>query len=329
MRRIALVTLSAVFVLAVGGYAFYKLSPWPSVWVIRYAFAKGDEQAAAAAAPFVPKHGIRNFRDVAYDPKVSDAKLDVFTPDHAAGPVPAVVWVHGGGFVAGLREPVANYLQVLVPRGFAGVAVGYTRAPTVMWPGPVRQTNQALAYLVANAKRFNIDPNRIFLAGDSAGAHIAAQTALVISNPAYARLIGVKPGMARDGLRGVLLYCGPYNPNLLDLNSPWGRFSKTVTWAYLGTKNPADPRVQNLVVTTHVTADFPPVFISVGNADGLAPQSVELADALRAKGVEVDSLFFPRDHQSPLPHEYQRDLSTRDAQLAFNRALAFLETHSK
>lgn len=328
MRRIALVLLSAVLAVAVGGYAFYKLSPWPSVWAIRYIFAKGDEQAADGAARFVPRQGIRSFRDVAYDPSVSDARLDVFAPEHAPRPVPAVVWVHGGGFVAGLREPVANYLQVLVPKGFAGVAVGYTRAPNAMWPTPVRQTNQALAFLIANAKRFNIDPNRIFLAGDSAGAHIAAQTALVISNPDYAKLIGVSPGMARDGLRGVLLYCGPYNPKLLDSNSPWGRFTNTVMWAYLGTRNPADPRVQNLAVAPYVTADFPPVFISAGNADGLAPQSVELADALRKKGIEVDSLFFPADHKPPLPHEYQRDLSTKDAQLAFNRALAFLEAHS-
>ncbi|MGQ2933682.1 alpha/beta hydrolase [Sphingopyxis sp.] len=71
-------------------------------------------------------------------------------------------------------------------------------------------------------------------------------------------------------------------------------------WSYAGTRDPEDPRVARLGIASHVTADYPPTFISVGNADPLAPQSIAFAEALRAKGVEVDSLFFPPDHKPPL-----------------------------
>jgi acetyl esterase/lipase len=59
---------------------------------------------------------------------------------------------------------------------------------------------------------------------------------------------------------------------------------RTLIWAYLGTRDPHDPRVRELSLTPHVTAACPSVFISVGNADPLAPQSVAFAEALRAKG---------------------------------------------
>ncbi len=173
-------------------------------------------------------------------------------------------------------------------------------APEAQFPTPVRQTNAALAWVGANAARYGIDPARVFLAGDSAGAQIAAQTALGIVEPAYARNIGVSPGLPREALRGVVLFCGPYDPALLNFDSAFGHFMRTVLWSYLGTRDPGDPRLAAMDLTPHVTAAFPPAFISVGNADPLAPQSYAFADALRAKGVAVDALFFPADHRPAL-----------------------------
>ncbi len=80
-------------------------------------------------------------------------------------------------------------------------------------------------------------------------------------------------------------------------------------------------------MTPHVTAAFPPAFISVGNADPLAPHSEELARALVAKGVSVETLFFHPDHQPPLGHEYQFDLDGEAGQRALERAVDFLQRH--
>jgi acetyl esterase/lipase len=104
---------------------------------------------------------------------------------------------------------------------------------------------------------------------------------------------------------------------------------RTVTWAYLGTRDSTDPRVEQMSVSPHVTLAHPPVFISVGNGDPLAPQSVALADALRAKGVEVDALFFPADHTPRLGHEYQLLLATEDGHFSFERSVAFLTAHAR
>jgi acetyl esterase/lipase len=141
--------------------------------------------------------------------------------------------------------------------------------------------------------------------------------------------MAIAPGVARASIRRVVLFCGPYDPASLNFEGSYGGFMRTVIWAYLGTRDPHEPRVRELSVTPHVTAAYPPVFISVGNADPLAPQSVAFAEALRAKGVEVDALFFPHDHDLPLEHEYQMLLSTNAGRLAFDHLVAFLTAHAQ
>jgi acetyl esterase/lipase len=328
LRKLLLVVIGALVITGAGVYAAFQLSPWPSVLLIRYSFDKGAADAAASIAPLVPD-GISAQRGLSYAPGDRDALFDVFAPADAQAPLPAVVWVHGGGFVSGTRSDLSGYLQILAARGYATVAIDYSPAPGARFPTPVRQTNAALAHIVADAKRLNIDPERIFLAGDSAGAQIAAQTALIISDANYARRMGIDPGMKRASLRGLVLFCGPYDPSSLNFEGPFADFMRTVLWSYIGTRNPRDARVAQISVTPYVTAVYPPVFISVGNADPLAPQSVAFAEALRAQGIEVDALFFPNDHSPPLDHEYQLLLSTDAGRLALDRSVAFLKTHAK
>ncbi len=181
LKKLFLVVVGAFVVIGAGIYAAFQLSAWPSVLLIRYSFDKGGAEAAASIAPLVPK-GVSAQRDLSYAPGDRDALFDVFAPADAQAPLVAVVWVHGGGFVAGSRSDLSGYLQILAARGYVTIAIDYSPAPEARFPTPIRQTNAALAHIVANAKRFNVDPNRIFLAGDSAGAQIVAQTALVISD---------------------------------------------------------------------------------------------------------------------------------------------------
>jgi acetyl esterase len=327
LRKLILFVVGAIVIIGAGVYAAFQLSPLPSVWLIRNSFDKGASEAAASVAPVVPQ-GVSARQGFSYAPGDCFALLDVYAPEDAQGPLPAVIWVHGGGFIAGSRKDLAGYLQVLAKRGYVTVGIDYSHAPEAQFPTPIRQANAALVYIIANAAEFNIDPQRIFLAGDSAGAQIAAQTALVISDPAYAQGMGIEPGMARKSLRGLVLFCGPYDPASLRWDGPFGNFMRTVIWSYMGTRDPRDPRVAQMAVAPHVTGAYPPTFISVGNADALAPQSFALAEALRAKGVEVETLFFPKDHQPPLDHEYQLLLSTAAGQLAFERYAAFLAMHA-
>jgi acetyl esterase/lipase len=104
-----------------------------------------------------------------------------------------------------------------------------------------------------------------------------------------------------------------------------GPFTAIPTAITQGEKNFTNaPRFATASVINYVTADFPPAFISAGNADPLLPQSRAFADVLARRGVHVERLFFPDDYKPVLPHEYQFDLDTDAGQLALERSIEFL-----
>ncbi len=161
-KRILLLCLGLAFI----GYAAFVLSPWPSALLTRLAFGYGASKTTAALANHVP-FGIREQRDIRYG-SAEDERLDVYLPPggRVEAGRPTIVWIHGGAFVAGDRQDVAPYLRILAGRGFATVAIGYTRAPTARYPTPVLQTNAALGFLQREGQRLGLDPTRIVLAGD-------------------------------------------------------------------------------------------------------------------------------------------------------------------
>lgn len=312
--------------LAVALLVWANVSPWPSTYVIRTVFDAGGRTIARKLAPHVPKQGLAEARDVQYDATDRDAKLDIF---HPQGVVPrtTVVWIHGGGHVAGKKEEIANYLRILASKGYGVVGIEYTRAPDAHYPVPVEQANRALGWLSANAPRYGLSRDRFVLAGDSAGAQIAAQVANIVTSPKYARDMSIRPSIDPARLVGAVLFCGPFDAQLTipqDGGEPsW--FIRSVMWAYMGRKDyRSDPRVAGYSVARFVTKDFPPAFISVGNDDPLQAHSYLMADQLRTQGVPVDVLFWPRDHQPALPHEYQFDLDSAEGAEALRRTEAFL-----
>lgn len=319
-KRILLICLGLAFI----GYAAFALSPWPTTLLTRLAFGYGASKTTAALAGHVPA-GIRERRDIRYG-SAEDETLDIYLPPGNIEPNrPVIVWIHGGAFVAGERGDIAPYLKILAGRGFATVAIGYTRAPTARYPTPVLQANAALGFLQREGQRLGLDPARLVLAGDSAGAHIASQLAAGLTGRDYAERLGLQPAVPPASLRGTVLFCGAFDLTAIDLTGPFGNFVRSVLSAYFGVANPLDSeRITQASVPRYVTEAFPPSFISAGNGDPLAPQSVMMAQALRDRGVRVDTLFFPPETEPKLPHEYQFDLDRAEGRQALDRLTAFL-----
>jgi acetyl esterase len=314
--------------LALGLLAFaaHFVTPWPSVWAVRAVFDSG----AVAASQKLEKHLPSNisFRSALhYDPADPDALLDIYSPQNPKPSAPVVVWIHGGGFVSGQRGDIANYLKILAGRGFVVVNVDYTIAPEAIYPTPTRQLAKAIEYLERNAAKLGIADRGYVLAGDSAGSQIAAQLANVITSPAYAKQVGIFSSVSPGRLRGALLYCGVYDVGAMktDSGGVLGWFMRTVTWAYSGESDWRDAEgFETFSVANYLTSQFPPTFISAGNADPLGPQSVLMERKLREQSVTVESLFYTETYKPPLAHEYQFDLDTTAGQEALDRSVAWL-----
>ncbi|CAN4277582.1 alpha/beta hydrolase [Pseudoxanthomonas sp. LjRoot125] len=202
MKLLLVGTLLVVLVLMVVNF----VTSWPSVLVIRYEFDKGAENASAALAPKVPT-SIKAQSGSSYDPMEPDAVLDIYRGTGDAADGPTIVWFHGGGFVSGSRQDVANYPKILAGEEFTVVNVDYTIAPEATYPTPIRQANKALAYVAANCSSLGLNANKLVPAGDSAGEQIAAQTAAMISNADHACALGIASARACMGIGSRVPCC--------------------------------------------------------------------------------------------------------------------------
>ncbi|GAA3518860.1 alpha/beta hydrolase [Aeromicrobium panaciterrae] len=249
-------------------------------------------------------------------------KLDVWFPKSlAAGKVlPTIVWAHGGGWSGGDKSLVAPYLQILADRGFTVVGVNYSLSPGARYPTQVREVNAALGFLNVHASELHVDSSRFVLAGDSGGAQIVAQVASLTTNPTFASQLGVVPVVKPEQVVGVVLASG-----VVDLSSA-DRFTgsaRTNVIDYIGSTTD-DALLRLASVTPHVTSNFPPTWVTSGNADLLSPQVKAFARVLRDKRVDVDEVFFAKGHKPLLIHEYQFLLGLDEAQEALKSLIDFV-----
>ncbi|HTX08853.1 MAG TPA: alpha/beta hydrolase [Solirubrobacteraceae bacterium] len=300
------------------------VSPRPAALLVRRVFAVGGAKTAEALDRHAPG-GVIALIDERYGDE-PDMLLDVYRPASATTPLPLLLWVHGGGFVGGAKEELAGYFKLLAHDGYVVVGPRYSLAPEHHYPAPSRQIMHALGYLISNRDRLLIDPERIALAGDSAGAHIAAQLAALVTTPGYSATVGINPTITSAQLRGVILACGPYDLGLARQSIERGsRFVQIVLWAYTGKRNFLDdPAAAAWSLTQNLTPSFPTTLVTVGNADPLRPHSELLVEKLRAHGVTVETVFYPDDHQPALGHEYQFDIDSEPGRMFLDRARAFL-----
>lgn len=335
MRRLPLravvKTGSGLAMVGVGILATFNVSPRPGSWLIRRAFHLNDMKITSALQKHTPE-GVSSYLNERYRPDDPDALLDVYVPTDAVtrgDHLPTVVWTHGGAWVAGTKDEWAPYFQVLASKGYTVVGLRYSLGPDATYPTALHQINDAIAWLQTHADRLHVDPDRIVLAGDSAGAQISSQYAAMVTSPEYAREVGISPSLAPAHLRGMILYCGIYDfANYFTATGLIGWGTRVSIWGYTGNRGITgsdNPALNQMSTMDHVTEAFPPAFISGGNADPLTDkQSRPFANRLEQLGVDTTTLFFPEDHQPPLSHEYQFDLDGAAGQRALTESLRFL-----
>ncbi|HEV3427474.1 MAG TPA: alpha/beta hydrolase [Paraburkholderia sp.] len=136
-------------------------------------------------------------------------KLDVYVPTAQRKPEdaqgrPLLLFVHGGGFVRGDRRERANVGWRFAREGFVTVLPSYRLGPQNHWPAGAQDVAAAWAWAYANAQALGADPQRIYIAGESAGAaHVAATTLIARLRPAHV-----------SAPRAALLVSGVYNVHL-------------------------------------------------------------------------------------------------------------------
>jgi len=124
-----------------------------------------------------PHPGVSIHRDIAW----GDApwqRFDVFTPEQRKGPLPVLVFMHGGGWMSGYKEWTGLMAPGVIASGAILVATTYRLAPEHRLPTIIDDCIEAVAAVRARVAEFGGDASRIYLSGHSAGGHLAAMAAL-------------------------------------------------------------------------------------------------------------------------------------------------------
>ncbi|TCP70715.1 alpha/beta hydrolase [Baia soyae] len=325
-KKRMLITFITIIGLAISGVSYWNLSPVPKSFLIKRAFEGGLFAPSAVHGDAETKTTI--VKDIDYDSKFPDGTLDIIYPKNRTGETPTIFWVHGGGFVGGDKSSITGYAVELASHGYTVVNINYALAPKRKYPTPVLQLGEAYEYMKKNDKKYNVNLDRVYFAGDSAGAQISSQFVNIQTSNEYAKLNKIDAVVDPTTIKGMLLFCGPYNmPNLakMETSKKIQDFLRTTGWAYLGRKDwEGLPEVKIAAVLNHVTEKFPPSFITDGNKGSFEDQGRALAKALQSKGVYVDALFFDKKEFGELAHEFQFKMNTPAGQKTFNQVLEFL-----
>jgi acetyl esterase/lipase len=239
--------------------------------------------------------GVTAYREVAYvENGHARQVLDLYVPEAGSGPLPLIIWIHGGAWSGGDKNGCPPLRQGYTQQGYAVASLNYRLSQHAIFPAQIEDCKAALRWLRAHAKKYRLDPAKFGVWGSSAGGHLVA-------------LLGVtgdvrefEVGQHLDHSSAVQCVMDDYGPTdfpQMDAHRPPG-----ATMQHSAPNSPESRliggtitlaenhrKVQRANPTTYVSRGDAPFLINHGDIDPTVPhhQSELLFAALKAAGVPV------------------------------------------
>jgi acetyl esterase/lipase len=281
---------------------------------------------AARKAVQTPPTGVEAENGLSY---ASDGhpqhQLNLYRPAGAAGPLPAVVDIHGGGWMYGDKELNRHYCMYLASRGYAVMGMGYRLLPETDLRGQVQDIFASLRWLEAHGPARGFDLSRVLLTGDSAGGHLTGLVACVQASPELQAVYGVAPlGLSFS----AMAICHGVS-DLDRLGFAPGRLGRSVdremARMLFGPRPERAPWYGRAAfAATAAGLDLPPVLVVGGDGDFIVHQTRSLVKGLEAAGRPHELLYWPEERGTHLVHvfnvsnwEWRESRETNDRMLAF------------
>jgi acetyl esterase len=282
------------------------------------------------------RHSCEVIRDIAYiDDGKPEHRLDVYRPTHRSGPFPTVLYIHGGGFRILSKDTHWIMALAFARRGFQVFNINYRLAPRHRFPAAVEDACAAYRWLTENARAWDVDPERLVLAGESAGANLVTSLAVASSwrrKEPFARAVFDAPVQPRV----VMPYCGMLQVS--DGERFWRRKPTLSTFlrdriievseGYLG-RAPHSPSLMQLadplllLESEHAwDRPLPPFFAPVGTADPILDDTRRLKAALDRRGTLCEARYYVGE-----VHAFHALIFRPNARRCWQHSFEFLERH--
>lgn len=247
----------------------------------------------SATALLTPKPVTFDERHIPGPDGAPEVRVIMFKPAGATGKLPAIIYAHGGGMIAGTPDMMAGkHARNADEIGALIVSVDYRLAPETPFPGGLEDIYAALAWLHAHADELGVDPDRISVMGNSGGGNLAAAVALLARDrnivPVKAQILiypmldlrtGTPDAVSNDPLTGEFVWTRAHNchawkavRNELAMNDP--------RMGYLSPSLATD------------LSRLPPALILVGALDLFRDEDIAYAQRLWRAGVPADLLVY-------------------------------------
>jgi acetyl esterase/lipase len=211
-------------------------------------------------------------------------KLDLYLPEYIEGPLPLIVWIHGGAWYAGSKNDWSPAVP-MVSKGYAVASINYRLSQHGVFPAQIEDCKAAIRWLRANAAKYGLDPERIGVWGASAGGHLVALLGTTAGVKEWDRHGGNLDQSSR--VQCVVDWFGP--TELTGMGVEGDPPGSPVALLIGGPAQENKEKARKASPLSYVDKHSAPFLIMHGDKDDIVPlrQSELLADALTKAGVEV------------------------------------------
>jgi acetyl esterase/lipase len=224
-----------------------------------------------------------------------ESKLDVYKRRDATALQPTLIFYHGGGWIGGTKE--ASFMSIMpwLEMGWNVVNVEYRMARVAPAPAGVEDALCALRFVVAQAKTYGVDTNRLVVSGESAGGHLALAAGMIPASAGFTSICAAGGFTASENavpkVAAIINWYG-----IADLNDMLaGPNARSYAVQWLGGSANRNDVAKSVSPLTYVRAGLPPILSIQGDADPIVPysQNVRLRDALTKAGATNELVTVP------------------------------------
>lgn len=258
-------------------------------------------------------------KDISYgdDPKQT---FDLIVPK-GANQFPVLFYFHGGGWITGDKSNFNWVCHKFASSGMLVYNVNYRLSPENRFPEPLKDVSNAIKVGMEYVKKFGGDSSRIYIAGDSAGAHLASWFTISLGKTELLEKANLQPPNELEKLKGCLLFYGIYDlETALKIDH---KIMKLSLMNFLGKNHDLDT-LKYASPSQHVGSKLPPFFLCAGEPDVLFDQTKDFSRTLKDEGVECKTVLFTKEKNPESNHSFinfgKRDCS----QIAMQEAISFI-----
>lgn len=276
----------------------------------------------------VNNKNVNAFTNITYSKGWANSRLDILTPTDLEkdNKLPVIFWMHGGGYIAGDKQYKNPLLAKIAEQGYIVVNINYALAPDFKYPSQLHQIDQAVQFIKRNKHELPIDFDQVIFGGDSAGAQMSSQYTAMQTNKSLRNEMHFKQRFDNDQIKAAIFFGGFYDMKTVR-QTEFPRIQLFMQ-SYTGERN-WDQQFKNISqmsTINQVTKNYPPTYLSVGDADPFYSQNIAFKKKLEEEDVPVDDLFYDGTHH--LRHQYQFHLELPESKQNMKDVLGFLSRNT-